>query len=534
MLRFALLFAFVCSATFIPLRAHALTSKSAYPIGRHCAYQFIADRNISPQDLVGRYSSTWLRSSHDIVALGAMDQTLWFKCQFQNDTPLEAWFLVSRYPFSSRMSIFQWSSNRIWTETKGGTQVAPVDKSLPYHNDAFRVLLQPGKVTEFLVKYESDFTKILFFEIMPEEFLQRSEKQELVAFVIITTITGLIVMVNVLLAWRWKTILPMSYVAALVAAYVYQSFEFGFGTWYMFSGMTHHSPYLLMGFGAATMTLYPLFLRNLLSLKVILPVANRFVIGLIFASALLCVCAFAGFFPVIILQQLGRWIYAVVTISVFYVIIRVYRMGFRPALYSGYGLITLFATQNFYILSMSGVFQVDGYWIKFLVPLGQLAEFLLFFRSLFMRLSDQKDNLMQLESIEAEQERIAAEKKNAKFTRLDSQTADALAERLEQLFKIDKLFEDDELSLEKLSARLSVKRHQLSELLNTRFSSSFYDYVNRHRVREAERLILADPQKRILDISLAVGFNTKSTFNKEFKRLTGRTPSDARAAAQSQ
>ena len=59
---------------------------------------------------------------------------------------------------------------------------------------------------------------------------------------------------------------------------------------------------------------------------------------------------------------------------------------------------------------------------------------------------------------------------------------------------------------------------------------NFYDFVNHYRVQEAKEQ-LGNPalsQKTIQRVFEDVGFNSKSTFNTIFKKVTGQTPSEYR------
>ena len=56
---------------------------------------------------------------------------------------------------------------------------------------------------------------------------------------------------------------------------------------------------------------------------------------------------------------------------------------------------------------------------------------------------------------------------------------------------------------------------------------SFNDYINNLRVEEVIRHfhLLKQKQYSLLGIAFDAGFNSKSTFNRAFKRVTGLSPS---------
>ncbi|QIX62986.1 helix-turn-helix transcriptional regulator [Hymenobacter sp. BT18] len=88
---------------------------------------------------------------------------------------------------------------------------------------------------------------------------------------------------------------------------------------------------------------------------------------------------------------------------------------------------------------------------------------------------------------------------------------------------------EPELTLGELATQLRTNTSWLSRVINTGCGQNFNDFVNEYRVREAERR-LRDPQFRqytLLALALAAGFNSKSTFNRVFKKLRGQTPSEA-------
>jgi AraC-like DNA-binding protein len=115
-----------------------------------------------------------------------------------------------------------------------------------------------------------------------------------------------------------------------------------------------------------------------------------------------------------------------------------------------------------------------------------------------------------------------------KTSTLDSQRAAELVPKLLKLMEQDKIFLQPNLNLKNLSQLLKIHPNHLSRLINQRFEMSFNDFINRHRIEEAKKLLLQkDGEKRnILQIMLDTGFYSKSVFNTAFKKFTGMTPSE--------
>jgi len=101
---------------------------------------------------------------------------------------------------------------------------------------------------------------------------------------------------------------------------------------------------------------------------------------------------------------------------------------------------------------------------------------------------------------------------------------------LDDVMRTRKPFLDAALKVEGLARWAGVSSREVSKLINTQTDGSFYDYVNRHRVAEAERLLI-DPNESTTSveaIGLLVGFKARSTFYEAFRRRTGQTPADYR------
>ncbi len=117
---------------------------------------------------------------------------------------------------------------------------------------------------------------------------------------------------------------------------------------------------------------------------------------------------------------------------------------------------------------------------------------------------------------------------------LDDATAKAIADKLQSLMRDEKPFLDPDLKIAALASRLDVAVHHLSQVINTgqggRDGKNFYDFVNAYRV-QAVQAMFKDPafdDKSILDIAFESGFTAKATFNRVFKKYTGKTPLEYR------
>jgi len=92
----------------------------------------------------------------------------------------------------------------------------------------------------------------------------------------------------------------------------------------------------------------------------------------------------------------------------------------------------------------------------------------------------------------------------------------------------EKVYLDPELTLGMLAERIGLPANHLSQIINTNLNTTFYDLINSYRIEEVKMLFLQKNGNSILDIALAAGFNSKTTFNTVFKRTTEFTPKEYR------
>ncbi len=87
----------------------------------------------------------------------------------------------------------------------------------------------------------------------------------------------------------------------------------------------------------------------------------------------------------------------------------------------------------------------------------------------------------------------------------------------------------EELSLARVADFVTISPNYLSEEFKRVTGSKFVDYIARTRVRKACELLI-NSNLRISEIAFEVGFQSLSQFNRVFKKLSGKSPTEHRAA----
>jgi len=105
---------------------------------------------------------------------------------------------------------------------------------------------------------------------------------------------------------------------------------------------------------------------------------------------------------------------------------------------------------------------------------------------------------------------------------------DNVIKKLYDLMLEKKAFTDEDLTLKKLADELGVTSHQLSQILNERIKKNFNTFINEFRIEEAKSMLIEEPDRSILSISIAVGYNSYTTFCTTFSKITGISPSQYR------
>ncbi len=96
------------------------------------------------------------------------------------------------------------------------------------------------------------------------------------------------------------------------------------------------------------------------------------------------------------------------------------------------------------------------------------------------------------------------------------------------LLEKEQLYENPNLTLLDIARKLDTNQTVISKMINQGFKMNFNDFINSYRIKAVIHLLKnKEHQKQtLLGISIDCGFNSKTTFNRCFKKSTGLSPRD--------
>ena len=109
----------------------------------------------------------------------------------------------------------------------------------------------------------------------------------------------------------------------------------------------------------------------------------------------------------------------------------------------------------------------------------------------------------------------------------DSRPEDAeIIKRLDTLMEEGRLYLDPDLTLTRIARKLGLPAKTLSSSINRVTGENVSRYINGLRIKAA--CLALQQGENITEAMLGSGFNTKSNFNRELLRITGKTPREYR------
>ncbi|MCB0564549.1 MAG: helix-turn-helix transcriptional regulator [Phaeodactylibacter sp.] len=103
-----------------------------------------------------------------------------------------------------------------------------------------------------------------------------------------------------------------------------------------------------------------------------------------------------------------------------------------------------------------------------------------------------------------------------------------LRRRLDGLMAAERPYLDPDLNIRQLAERLNTNTAYLSRVINNGYGLNFNDFINGYRVRALVGKLGDGEHQHYTFLSLALdcGFNSKATFNRAFRKHTGKSPGE--------
>jgi AraC-like DNA-binding protein len=124
--------------------------------------------------------------------------------------------------------------------------------------------------------------------------------------------------------------------------------------------------------------------------------------------------------------------------------------------------------------------------------------------------------------------KIHESKKKYSQSKLTIDEMEELKKKLGDIMIRKKPYLNKKLLKNELAELMGVSNPEMSRLLNESIGMNFFEYVNYYRIKEFIALAKSDKALNLTFYGLAqeAGFNSKTTFNKSFKKLMGMPPRD--------
>lgn len=121
------------------------------------------------------------------------------------------------------------------------------------------------------------------------------------------------------------------------------------------------------------------------------------------------------------------------------------------------------------------------------------------------------------------------EQQKYKSSSLSSDQLQISIEKLKEIMSSQRPFLQPSFSLPDLAQLMNLSVHSVSQIINDGLGKSFFEMIAEYRIEEAKKLLVDQPNIKIEEIAEQVGYNSKSSFNTAFKKITGKTPSEFRS-----
>lgn len=111
------------------------------------------------------------------------------------------------------------------------------------------------------------------------------------------------------------------------------------------------------------------------------------------------------------------------------------------------------------------------------------------------------------------------------YSKLSTKEIESIYNEVCQHLLKDNAYLNSNISLSTIAQSINIPRNKIKYALEKK-DYNFRDLLNDHRIKKAKELLVSSPQLTIEAIGNEVGYSSKATFYKYFKKATGITPNE--------
>lgn len=460
---------------------------------------------------------------------GFTKSAFWVRAKLENLSPQKRYYLVNPVAYVERIDFFYVQNEPIFSSVDGSAFSTKRSryKKFPYPYFHFRHISGDG--AWIYVRYSGESSIYMEPMIFNGDDMANASTDLQMFHVIFISILGFTFVLSFSQYIKSRNTTFLFYALHIMAVVLYQIAYTGLGKVYLWNEYPDWNRRSLVVFGSVSFFALCLFSIRFFQMSQKSQFLFRILVVLMLV---ICITGLLGLYlPISVIDPITHLVCSLTAIILLGSCIHV---GLQGIGYVRFYLVAI----SFLIVSIMGfnlfAFGILGWeFLRFSIEIGTLAEILVFNLAIRDKFSHSTAYGKSVEIGEVDSrgmKKLPGPDSKGKTLALDRTVnldKDRVYRKLDALME-EKIFCDEDLSLERMSKLLDIRPDQLSYLINRKYTQNFNQFVNGHRIAYAKDRLLHDRKRSVLDIAFESGFNSKSSFHSEFRRIVGMTPSEFR------
>lgn len=451
------------------------------------------------------------------LQLGFYTEPVLFRVEWLDKEIPDELYLENQVAYFDSIELVQWTgSGPKWT-TDG--DLVPKRKHL-FPNHPFPIFSIDTKSLKdhptFYLEAKTVSNFLFAPKLLTKDGILQSVMETRDHFLVFFSVLLIVFILNLSIYFNTRNTSFLYYCFYILCSGFYQISYTGYGKIYLWSDWIRWNDRSLVFFGSIALWSVILFSNSFLLLSKRMPKLNRVMI--VFSVLVVSNAILSLFWKHIIFDQTIHFLAIFVSFTLMgagiYVFFQKYQMA-KYYIVAWFCLLLAIISFNLYAFNI----LPDHFILRNAIQYGNFFEIILFQFALFARIQETKEVPIFFATVS---------KPRLSEQRIANLNSDQILKDIDSALVTEKLYLDEDLNLQNVASKFRLRTDQLSAIINQKQGINFNQWINGYRIREACQLMEKDPEKNILTIAFAVGFNSKSAFNDAFKRVMGETPTEYR------